>query len=169
MSTRSPAQLRTIAVLLTPAMLLATVAAAIGRPPSAPDRCYRLAFGAWSPPLEDDLYDPLPQQVQLRDEVHFARDSDTLWRATRSPTDSLRRIAYWRRHGRDTVVIVFPSWWSTGVTVRLPARGDSLNGQAEVYVDIVGIPVPRTSVMARSIDCAAFPTRISLSVEPPQN
>jgi hypothetical protein len=142
--------------ILTLAVVFAFTACASSAQVAAPNaRCYRLAFGAWTRPLEGDLYHPLPTSVRLRADVAMAREGDTLRRGDRTPVDSLRRVALWRMEN-DSLMILFPSWWSTGVRVRVPLNGRTPHGRAEVYVDFTPYEPPTAQVSAAHMDCAEF-------------
>src|SRR5437867_7037961 len=115
-------------------------------------RCYTLTFGPWSKGDEPlTLYQPLPEIVELRDSVAVGRGRWPSYAAQRWPIDQLRRRASWLRVTADTVRIRFPSSWSTGVIVDVPTRGDTLRGEARVYVDYEPFaPPPRTVALIRT-------------------
>ena len=169
MPSRSGSQFTAHAILLAAGILVTVLAPGpTSRPPTVSARCYHLAFDPWTAPLPD-LYRPVPTSVRLKAEVLSSRHSDTLWRADRAPTDSLRRAAFWRRHGHDTIAIFFPSSWSTGITAHLPVSGDTIRGIVAIYVDFEPYEPPRASVAATSMDCADFRIHATSHLNSPQN
>ena len=125
--------------------------------PTTAARCYALSFGAWSGNARSlDFYLPLPTHVALHDSLVMHDGSSSLRWAMRWPIDSLRRRASWEPAvNGDSLAVHFPSWWSTGVAIALPARGDTLRGRAFIYVDFEPYTPPRTTVTAVRIECPA--------------
>jgi hypothetical protein len=123
---------------------------------SAPPRCFALSFGPWSGGARAlEGYLPLPERVALHDSLIMNDGSSELRWAMRWPMDSLRRRASWELIASiDSIAIHFPSWWSTGITVGLPARGDTLRGRAFIYIDYRPFTPPRATVTAIPIQCA---------------
>jgi hypothetical protein len=117
--------------------------------------CLTLSFGEWTAGDERlDLYLPLPTRVELRDSIAAPQAEGNWLYARRWPTDSLRARAFWIRD-RDSLTIFFPSWWSTGLKLRLPAVGDVRQRSASVYVDYDPFTPPTTTVAATRVSCRA--------------
>ena len=101
-----------VAAILLPAV--ARIVGAQGDDQGAPSsKCWRFAFGAWTPPLDweksghSGKADDLSNRVQrIRDSV-FAKD-----------TSAVRNNAMiWVRGKDGWSVVLFPSWWPVGVKV----------------------------------------------------
>ena len=106
-----------------------------------PDECFGFSFGAWDPPLKTVANhwnpgdDPTPASSQgaLRG-----------W-AARAPSG---------REPGDSTLILFPSWWPSGVSIELKStRGDTLVGVAHALVADGRLRVPSTNVRGRRIPC----------------
>ena len=116
--------------------------------------CWRLSFTPWSPSPGDaaKLYQPLPDTVWLSRE----RFDSVYFLATRRPNhppalvaqslDSLR--IFWRPVSEDSLVLWLPVWWSTGIRAGLRLLGDSLAGQASIYVDFSPYNTPYSTITA---------------------
>jgi hypothetical protein len=146
-----------VACVTAPPNRVAADGAPSGTPVSAParrtaadslPRRYDLVFGTWTVGTEPlKLYEPLPTRVLLMPD----------YRARRWPTDSLRRTASWQPLGWDSLEVRFPSWWSTGLLLRL-RWGDTLVGRADVYVDYA-MPAPTFApVRATHVSCPSHAT-----------
>lgn len=124
--------------------------------------CWQIKFSAWnpSPPGRDsDLYQPMPNWLRL-----LADTSHGYLRAARRPNrppkllgqpDSLR--AFWRPLTRDSIELWFPVRWSTGVRARMGIFGDTLRGDASIYVDFAPYDTPHSRVNAHRVPCSAAP------------
>jgi len=139
----------------------ALLAATAGTRQVSPTGCWRLTSSQWSPAIsrgDESLY-PLPELVELT-----SRSADNgYFVAVRTPArppqvlegslDLLR--AYWRPLPADSIELWLPTWWSTGIRARLAVSGDSLTGSAAVYVDLIGLPVPKNQLRGRKVRCRA--------------
>ncbi|HET7584736.1 MAG TPA: hypothetical protein VFK13_07510 [Gemmatimonadaceae bacterium] len=98
--------------------------------------CYQIVFGKWRVGGESlELHQPLPQTIALTDTVVEHWRDGTARTIVRWPSDSLHRSGWWLRLPPDSVRVIMPSWWSTGIELRVRPVGDTLVGRAEVYVD----------------------------------
>jgi hypothetical protein len=113
-------------------------------------KCWRFAFGSWTPPLDwdraghDGRASDLASRVQrVRDSV-FARD-----------TNAVRNQAmYWERFRSGWSVVLFPEWWPVGVKVdfdSVAAGGSEMFGQATALVANAGAEPSRAR--ARALRC----------------
>ena len=120
-------------------------------PPETPSsKCWRFAFGAWTPPLDwdraghDGKASDLANRVQrVRDSV-FARDTN----ATRN------NAMMWERSKVGWSVVLFPEWWPVGVKVDFDsvlADGREMTGQAIALVADAGQTPSRAR--ARAVRC----------------
>jgi hypothetical protein len=125
---------RRYVVLAVPAFLTAAVLAFAQPGAQEPSsKCWRFAFGAWTPPLDwasaghDGQATDLANRVQrVRDSV-FARD-----------TNAVRNNAMiWERTRDGWSVVLFPQWWPVGVQVEFDsvlAGGTEMSGRATALV-----------------------------------
>ena len=137
------------ALLLLP---LLSGAARQGNDEAPSSKCWRFAFGSWTPPLDwdraghDGRASDLANRVQrVRDSV-FARDTN----ATRN------NAMTWERTKSGWSVVLFPSWWPVGVKVDFDsvlAAGREMTGQAIALVADAG-QVPARA-RARAVRCPA--------------
>ena len=113
-------------------------------------RCWRFAFGAWTPPLDwgnaghEGRASDLANRVQrVRDSV-FAKD-----------TNAVRNNAmYWEQTKTGWAVVLFPEWWPVGVKVEFDsvlAEGREMTGGAIALVADAGKPPSRAR--ARAVRC----------------
>ena len=112
-------------------------------------KCWRFAFGSWTPPLDwdraghDGRASELANRVQrVRDSV-FARD-----------TNAVRNQAmYWERFRSGWSVVLFPEWWPVGVKVDFDSviAGREMFGQATALVANAGAEPSRAR--ARAVRC----------------
>ena len=125
-----------------------------------PIGCWQLSFAQWHPPIaagDHALYYPLPDTVELTTRLGEDGYYEAMRRPNRPPQvvvendDSLR--AFWKPISADSIELWLPVWWSTGIRVRLQQRAARLAGVAEVYVDVVGRPVPQSVVAGQLIAC----------------
>ena len=156
---RRVTRFRRLAVCSAGVFILAIGACVHGAKPhssAAAPRCYALSFGPWSGGASAlEGYLPLPTRVALHDSLIMNDGSSGLRWAMRWPIDSVRRAASWEHIASiDSIAIHFPSWWSNGITVGLPAHGDTLRGRAFIYIDYRPFTPPRSSVTAIPIPCA---------------
>lgn len=142
-----------VRVLVAAMLLLASASIAVAQDDAqgAPSsRCWRFAFGAWTPPLDwdraghDGKASDLAMRVQrVRDSV-FAKD-----------TNAVRNNAmYWERTKTGWSVVLFPEWWPVGVKVDFDsvlAQGREMTGDAIALVADAGKPPSRAR--ARAVGC----------------
>ena len=140
-------------------IVLISLALCLGSPAQAQVRhaaagCWLLSFTPWKPSPQGDsvLYRPLPDTVWLStqpfDSVYFqaARRPNRPPSLVAQSLDSLR--VFWRPVSKDSLVLWLPVWWSTGVRAGLRVSGDSLRGQASIYVDFSPYDTPYSTVTA---------------------
>lgn len=133
-----------------PAALLLLSGFFQGPDQSPSSKCWRFAFGAWTPPLDwdraghDGKATVLANRVQrVRDSV-FARDTN----ATRNSA------MMWERSRSGWSVVLFPNWWPVGVKVDFDsvlAEGREMTGQAIAFVADAGQAPSRAR--ARAVRC----------------
>lgn len=125
--------------------------AAAQSPSEAPtSKCWRFAFGAWTPPLDwenaghEGRASDLANRVQrVRDSV-FAKDTN----AVRNKT------MYWEQTKVGWSVVLFPDWWPVGVKVDFDsvlAQGREMTGEAIALVADAGKLPARAR--ARALRC----------------
>jgi hypothetical protein len=136
-------------VVIPAALLLLT--GFVQNPDQSPSsKCWRFAFGAWTPPLDWDraghhgtASDLANRTQRVRDSV-FARDTT----ATRNSP------MYWERTKGGWAVVLFPSWWPVGVKVDFDsvfAEGREMTGHAIALVADAGQAPSRAR--ARAMRC----------------
>jgi hypothetical protein len=138
-----PSSLHHATALVFASVLSTHISAAQSAPPrDEPAVCLGFSFGRWTPPLEWSAagHGPRPDTSRLQRTV-AGRD----W-ATRSPSSE-----------RDSLLILFPSWWPAGVAVELPTRtpapGDTIVGQARAFVADGRVQIPTSRVRAWRVAC----------------
>jgi hypothetical protein len=110
-------------------------------------KCWRFAFGAWTPPLDwgsaghEGRASDLANRVQrVRDSV-FAKD-----------TNAVRNNAmYWEQTKSGWSVVLFPDWWPVGVKVdfdSIRADGSGMSGNAIALVADANKPPSRARASA---------------------
>ena len=138
----------TAAAALT--LLVASHAAAQSPIEAPTSKCWRFAFGAWTPPLDwggaghEGRASDLANRVQrVRDSV-FAKD-----------TNAVRNNAmFWEQTKAGWSVVLFPEWWPVGVKVEFDsvlAAGREMTGGAIALVADAGKPPSRAR--ARAVRC----------------
>ena len=136
---------------LVPAVLLLVGTGSAQEPDQTPtSKCWRFAFGSWTPPLDwdraghDGKASDLANRVQrVRDSV-FARDTN----ATRNSA------MMWERTKLGWSVVLFPEWWPVGVKVDFDsvlAEGREMTGQAIALV--ADARQPPSLARARAMRC----------------
>ena len=136
-------------------MIAGTAVTAGGQPPVArpaadgtdttraasPDECFGFVFGAWSPAL-DARAAGHPSPLANDPALHAPGGRDWAWRLG---------------IGRDTTLMLVPSWWPAGVIVRFPhglaAGGDSALGTATAMVADGRVKAPVAKALLRRIAC----------------
>lgn len=128
-------------------MLVAQTAPAQAANDAPSSKCWRFAFGAWTPPLDwegaghDGRATDLANRVQrVRDSV-FAKD-----------TNAVRNNAmYWEQTKTGWSVVLFPTWWPVGVKVEFDsvhAGGATMTGNAIALVADANKPPSRARASA---------------------
>jgi len=141
----------TVVQIIVAMMLLPAIVDAQSDDQGAPSsKCWRFAFGAWTPPLDWEKSghfgkaDDLSNRVQrIRDSV-FAKDTS----AVRS------NAMIWVRGKDGWSVVLFPTWWPVGVKVDFDsmfAEGREMSGQAAALVADASQAASRAR--ARAIRC----------------
>ena len=134
--------------------LFVSVLLLVASPQGADDvpssKCWRFAFGSWTPPLDwdraghDGKAADLANRVQrVRDSV-FARDTN----ATRNSAMT------WEQTRNGWSVVLFPNWWPVGVKVDFDsvlASGREMTGNAIALVADAGQEPSRAR--ARAVRC----------------
>ena len=111
----------------------------------ADDECLGFTFGGWTPPLDARAagHAPFPSAASL---PHAPGGRD--WAAT----DSI---------ARDTLLLLFPSWWPAGVSIRFAhaphTRADTVRGTATALVADGRLRAPTTQVLGWLVPCSGAP------------
>lgn len=96
-------------------------------------KCWRFAFGAWTPALDWDRAGHDGKASELANRVQRVRDS-----VFAKDTNAVRNNAmYWERTRAGWSVVLFPQWWPVGVKVDFDsvfANGTEMTGQAIALV-----------------------------------
>lgn len=150
----APAMSRPAIAALVAALMASPALARAQQQDTIPEagKCWRFAFGAWTPPLDwsraghDGKADDLADRVRrVRDSV-FVRDSAA----------ARNNAMYWERTARGLAVVLFPPWWPVGVKVEFDsvlAEGREMTGQAIAFVADAGQEPARAR--ARAVRCPA--------------
>jgi hypothetical protein len=134
-SRRFVRQAATAATLL---LVSATHALAQGTSDEGPgSKCWRFAFGQWSPPLDWDRAGHEGRADELAERVRRVRDSVFL-----KDTGAVRNNAmYWERTPRGWSVVLFPAFWPVGMKVEFDSvlsEGREMSGRATAFVADAG-------------------------------
>lgn len=130
-----------------------TLAAALAAAPAlaaqdttrAPDECFRFSFGAWDPPLK-----------KVANPYNPGRDPTAAAGASGAPRAWAAMTPSGTTASADSVLILFPAWWPSGVTIAWTgARGDTLAGMAHALVADGRLKSPVAAVRGLRIPCAA--------------
>jgi hypothetical protein len=96
-------------------------------------RCWRFAFGTWTPPLDWEHAGHRGSASEMSDRVQRIRDS-----VFAKDTNAVRNNAMvWEGTGNGWSVVLFPPWWPVGVKVDFDsvlAGGREMTGQAVAFV-----------------------------------
>ena len=96
-------------------------------------KCWRFAFGAWTPPLDWERAGHVGEASELEARVRRVRDS-----VFAKDTNAVRNNAMlWERRQNGWAVVLFPTWWPVGVKVEFDsvvAEGREMLGQATAFV-----------------------------------
>ena len=110
---------------------------------SEPPVCLGFAFGKWTPALDWKA----AGHVATIDPRYHQQASDGRDWATTQAVES------------ESIVVLLPSWWPAGVSVKLPNRapaiGDTVVGSAFAYVADGRRTAPRAQVRAWRVPCGA--------------
>ena len=121
---------------------------------SAPSsKCWRFAFGAWTPPLDWEKSGHSGKADELANRVERIRDS-----VFAKDTSAVRNNAMiWVRGKPGWSVVLFPTWWPVGVKVDFDSvfsEGREMTGQASALVaDASSAP---SRARARAVRCPAM-------------
>jgi hypothetical protein len=160
---------RVVNGVLTAAVLLSTAHLSVNslagrsgatRPPmvlteaSGPLRCYHLVFdpATFSHSVPMRVGDSLPEMIALSDtdlvaEWHLA----AAWRTRPTATWS---EAKWAVGVNDSIDVIVPTLnWAVGVSIRLPAVGNSVTGRARAYLDTPSKRHAKVRVLATMVRC----------------
>src|SRR5262245_21385007 len=102
------------AFMLCAALTLFVVSRADAQQSDAPSsKCWRFAFGAWTPPLDWERSGHRGNASELSDRVLRIRDS-----VFAKDTNAVRNnVMVWERNRSGWSVVLFPPWWPVGVKV----------------------------------------------------
>lgn len=96
-------------------------------------KCWRFAFGAWTPPLDWERSGHRGNATEMSDGMKRIRDS-----VFAKDTNAVRNNAMiWEQTRRGWTVVLFPEWWPVGVSVEFDsvlAGGSEMTGQATAFV-----------------------------------
>lgn len=148
-SVRSPrALIAAVAVALAtaaPGPALSAQAAGPPATPSAAEECFGFSFGTWTPALD------------ARAAGHRPAAPEQPPRPPEAQASGGRDWAIRLGAGRDTTLLLFPTWWPAGVAVRFPdgidTRRDSVRGTATAFVADGRMEAPRAPVLLRRVPC----------------
>ncbi|MEW5915271.1 MAG: hypothetical protein AB1762_02645 [Gemmatimonadota bacterium] len=101
----------------------------------APQACYTLTLGAWSPELPEQLPPP-PTAVQLTDSLGTSvlENGNRVVRSIPAGAPKAYPFQYWVPRERGDVFIVFSNGF-TGMTMDLAPQGEDLSGTAHAFFD----------------------------------
>jgi hypothetical protein len=132
-------------------LLLATHTADAQSVKDAPtSKCWRFAFGAWTPPLDWGSAGHIGRASDLANRVQRVRDS-----VFARDTSAVRNNPmYWEQTKAGWSVVLFPEWWPVGVKVAFDsvlAQGHEMTGEAIALVaDAGNLP---SRARARAVRC----------------
>jgi hypothetical protein len=154
-------RLRVAFVGIAAAVVSLVSAAPRSRPPVLVSaRCYALTFGQWTIGSESlSLHTPLPDGIALTDSLFQPAEKGRpaeYWAVRLRSAGTENRRAFWSSTGADSLKVILPAWWSTGIVLSLPARGDSLVGRADIYVDYEPAAPTYAAVTAHRQACPTF-------------
>lgn len=112
--------------------------------------CWRVAFGAWDPPLDWTRAGHPGAADTLADRVRRARDS--IFARDTAAVGSNATLWHWTPRG--WTLLLFPPWWPVGVEVRfaqIRAEDIEISGEAVAFVGNAS-QVP-SRARARAIRC----------------
>ena len=140
---------RIVCCVLT--LLIATRTAGAQSANDAPtSKCWRFAFGAWTPPLNWENAGHEGRASDLANRVQRVRDS-----VFAKDTNAVRNNAmYWEQVKGRWSVVLFPEWWPVGVKVEFDsvlAQGREMTGEAIALVADAGKLPARAR--ARAVRC----------------
>jgi hypothetical protein len=123
-----------VVMLITLLLGASSTGLAQSTPQDAPSsRCWRFAFGAWTPPLDWERAGHRGNATEMSDRVKRIRDS-----VFARDTNAVRNNAMiWEQTRRGWTVVLFPEWWPVGVSVEFDsvfAGGNEMTGQATAFV-----------------------------------
>ena len=125
-----------IAAMLVPAS--ARIAVAQDDSQGAPSsKCWRFAFGAWTPPLDWEKSGHFGKADELANRVERIRDSVF----ARDTTAVRNNAMIWVRGTPGWSVVLFPTWWPVGVKVDFDSvfnEGREMIGEANALVADAG-------------------------------
>jgi hypothetical protein len=133
-----------------PVMLLLLSGSRQGPELTPSSKCWRFAFGSWTPPLDWDRAGHEGKASDLANRVQRVRDS-----VFAKDTNATRNKAMtWERTGLGWSVVLFPEWWPVGVKVDFDsvlAGGSEMTGQAIAFVADASQQPSRAR--ARAVSC----------------
>jgi hypothetical protein len=115
-------------------------------------KCWRFAFGVWTPPLDWERAGHRGNAGEMSDRVQRIRDS-----VFAKDTNAVRNNAMiWERNRSGWSVVLFPQWWPVGVKVDFDsvlAGGNEMTGQAVAFV--ADASRENSRARARAVRCPA--------------
>jgi len=146
--------LRTICLAIAMFLVAEGRAAAAQQPDSIPEagKCWRFAFGDWTPPLDWERAGHAGRAGDLAERVRRVRDSVFV----RDSAATRNNAMYWERTKQELAVVLFPPWWPVGVRVvfdSILADGREMTGRATALVADAGQEPARAR--ARAMRCPA--------------
>jgi hypothetical protein len=112
--------------------------------------CVRIAFGAWTPPLDWAGAGHLDSSARIANRIQQRRDS-VFDRSQGGGRDEM----IWSEEGGRRRLVLFPSWWPAGVVISFSpgALGDTLTGEAQALVADLARPPSRTRARVIRAGC----------------
>jgi hypothetical protein len=140
-----------VVVAIVFALLFGAATAGDAQSSDAPStRCWRFAFGAWTPPLDWERAGHHGSTGAMSDRIQRVRDS-----VFAKDTNAVRSSAMlWERTTRGWSLVLFPSWWPVGVKVDFDSvlAGDNeMTGEAVALVADASQEISRAR--ARAVRC----------------
>ena len=140
-------QVMVAAILLSASSRIAVAQEDSGAPSS---KCWRFAFGAWTPPLDWEKSGHFGKADELAGRVERIRDS-----VFAKDTTAVRNNAMiWVRGQEGWSVVLFPTWWPVGVKVDFDSvfnEGREMTGHAVALVADAGQVASRAR--SRAVRC----------------
>jgi hypothetical protein len=128
-------------------LLLSAPLAAHGQGSAAPDECFGFSFGTFTPALDFTAAGHPGKAAEMRGSPTQAPG------AIPAARESAIRV---EDDPRDSLLILYPSWWPAGVSVHWSKAGwvgDTLTGVAQAFVADGAAKVPTSRVRGWRVAC----------------